>query len=288
MLLRLTVASLLLAAWPLHGQAHAPAAMPAQTPAQTPAESLAQILAQLVANAQQYSATLPSLSADEAIESEASYRGLFPDKARATAALRAIRDTPGQPLKESRQLLTVNGKAVVPEKKARLPYTLFGGFGRFQDMFFTAKHVRCYSFTLLPQPGPGGTIQIAISSPPELGGVEGCEPEREGLTGLVRVDSVTHQLVHLERTVPEDDWHRHLAPFASVDCAPTKVGEETFWLPTVVTGGSLKSAIRGQFIAHYSNYHRYTASIKLLPGATEVDESAPSPPPGPPPASTSR
>jgi hypothetical protein len=259
------------------------------SPLSAQAPQPADILNQLVANAAQYNATLPSLTADELIESEASYRGLFPDKAKATATLRAIRSAPGEPLKESRQLLTVNGKPVDPDKKVRLPYTLFGGFGRFQEMFFTPQHLRCYLFTLLPESGPGGTIQIAISSPPDLSAVEGCDPEREGLTGLVRVDPVSRQLVHLERTVPADDRHKHLAPFASVDCAPTRVGDETFWLPTTVSGGSPKTAIRSQFVAHYSNYHRYTASIKLLPGATEVaDPAVPDPASTPPPVSTPR
>jgi hypothetical protein len=61
-----------------------------------------------------------------------------------------------------------------------------------------------------------------------------------------------------------------------VDLAPAKVGDDTFWLPTVVIGRANKGAIHAQFTAHYSNYHRYAASITLLPGATEVD---PAPPP---------
>jgi len=253
--------------------------LPAQVPAPTPSVGdtqpapveLGAVLDSLVANAEQYRATLPSLTADEHISSEASFLGIFKDHAEAQATMRVIRASPGKPLQESRQIAVMNGKPVEPGKTAKLPVTLFGGFGHFQDMFFTPQHRVCFSFTLLPEPGPDGTLQIGIAGPAAIPAQPGCQQDREGLTGLARVDRATGQLVHLERTIPENVAAKgNLAPFASIDCAPTKVGDETFWLPTVVIGRVQSGKIRGQFIAHYSNYHRYTASIKLLPGATEV------------------
>jgi len=241
--------------------------------AQVPAP--AELIDQLVANAEQYRSTLPSLTADETIFSVVSYRGILPDKVHATATLRVIRSAPGEQLKESRQLLTINGKPFDPGKKSDRPFTLFGGFGGFQEMFFTPEHVRCYIFTLLPNPGRGGTIQIAISARAEMADIPTCDLDRRGLTGLVRLDPETHRIAHLERTIPEEQTeHTNLAAFASVDLAPTRVGDETFWLPITVTGRSPKRAIRGECVAHYSNYHRYTASITILPGATEVDPSS--------------
>lgn len=241
-----------------------------------------ELLNQLIANADQYRATLPSLTADETILSEASYRGMFKDKVESRGTFRAVRGAPGEPLKESREITISNGKPLEPGKQAKLPFALFGGFGRFQEMFFTPKNIHCFAFNVMPEPGPGGTIQISISVPSELEGQSDCAKSRAGLTGLVRVDAATHQLVHLERTVPDTPATRRSAPFASVDCAPTKVGDETYWLPTVVTGGSANRAIRGQFVAHYSNYHRYAASITLLPGAIEVDNPEPAEPAAPP------
>jgi len=249
-----------------------------QAPAQTPAP--AELIDQLVANAEQYRATLPSLTADETISSVVSYRGILPDKVQATATLRAIRPAPGEQIQESRQYLTINGKPFDPAKKSNPPYTLFGGFGGFQEMFFTAGHKRCFLFTLLPDQGTGGSIQIAIAARPDMAGMPGCDVTRSGLTGLIRLDPQTHHIVHLERTIPDDQTeHTNLAAFASVDLAPTRVGDDTFWLPTTVIGRSPKRAIRGECIMHYSNYHRYTASMKLLPGATEVDPPTPTPPP---------
>jgi hypothetical protein len=272
MILRLASASLLL----VLQQAAAPPGRPAPP----------ELLDQLVANAAVYGATLPSLTADETIQSEASYRGLFKDKVEAKGTFRAIRGAPGEQLSESRQLITVNGKPVDPSKPPKLPFTLFGGFGRFQEMFFTPQHIHCFAFAQLSDPGPGGAIQLAISVPAELEHKPGCVDSLHGLTGLARVDPVSHQLTHLERTIPDNGSDGHLAPFASVDCAPTKVGDETFWLPTVVIGGAPKHAIRAEFVAHYNNYHRYTASVTLLPGATEVDPATATPEPPKPPVST--
>ena len=240
--------------------------------AQTPVPS--DLLNQLIANAAQYRVTIPSLTADEFIESESSYRGLFRKKVQASGTFRAVRGAPGEPLKESRQLTTLNGRPVSPNVPVRLPVALFGGFGRFQEMFFTPEHVRCFAFTLMPEPGPGGTLQIAISAAHDLDSQPGCPSGYNGLTGLARVDRASHQLVHVERTLPNLPSNRGSASFASVDCAPTKVGEETFWLPTVVAGGTPKQFLRRKFVAHYSNYHRYVASVTLLPGAAEVDPSA--------------
>ena len=267
MLVRLAFLSVLLSVLP-----------PPQAPdSATPAPVA--MIDRLVANAEQFHATLPSLTADETISSHVAYMSMFKRSAEAQGTFRVVRKMPEGKLEESRQITILNGKAVEPGKRIRLPATLFGGFGSFQEMFFTPEHRRCFAFTLLPQPGRDGTLQIAISSIAEMEAQPGCKADRHNLTGLARVDPATGQLTHLERTVPDEIARKTvLAPFASVDCAPAKVGNDTFWLPTEVVGRILNGNLRGEFIAHYSNYHRYTASITLLPGATEVDpDAAPEP-----------
>ena len=257
--------------------------------AQTPVP--ADLLQQLIANADQYRLTIPSLTADESIESESSLHGLFRNKVQARGTFRAVRGAPGEPLKESRQLTELNGRPLFPNDQVRLPIALNGGFGRFQEMFFTPEHIRCFAFTMMSEPGPGGTLQIGISAIQDLDSQPACPRGYKGLTGLARVNAVSHQLVHVERTLPDLPLNRGGAPFASVDCAPTKVGDETFWLPTQVAGGTPKQFIRRKFVAHYSNYHRYVASVTLLPGTKEVDQTAEPgavPKPASKPASTPR
>jgi len=47
-------------------------------------------------------------------------------------------------------------------------------------------------------------------------------------------------------------------------CA-VKVGDDTFWLPTDVMAKGVVGKDRFRWASHYSDYHRYTASAKILP-----------------------
>jgi len=253
------------------------------TLAQTPAPP--ELIDHLVANAEHYRATLPSITANETIESEGSYMTVFRRRVQAKGVFRVVRE-PGGELKESRQVAEVDGKAVEPGHHLNLPWTLGGGFGRFTEMFFTPAHRPCYTYTLLPQPGPGNTQQIAIAEVPPDQRTPACIASSRGFTGLIRVDPATLQLVYVERTTTEEMALKYqLAPFASVEVASAKIGDETFWLPTVVVGTFTRGKVKGKFTAHYSDYHRYAGSITILPGITAVDapDSTPSPAPAKPP-----
>jgi hypothetical protein len=234
----------------------------------------------LVANAAFYSATLPSISATEVIESQGSYLILH-KTVRARGLMRVHRNPANGEIDESRQINEVDGKPLSPGHNPGLPWTLYGGFGKFQELFFTPAHRVCYKFTLLPEPGPAGTQQIDIAEIPAIAVTPGCT--ERGITGRAGVDPKTRQLVYLERTVPNAVAFRNrLAPYASVELAPTKIGDETYWLPAVVISTVVDGKSRAKFTAHYSDYHRYTGSITILPGVNEV-EPPPAPAKPPPP-----
>ena len=252
-----------------------------------------ELIDRLVANALHYHQTLPSITASETIDSEGSYM-IFHHRVQAKGVFRVVRNPASDELDESRQVTEVDGKPVPLGQRAGLPWTLTGGFGKFQELFFKAANRPCFTFTLLPGAGPKETgpketvpkemVQIAIAEQPEIATMPTCK--MRGVTGLARVDPVTGQVVYLERTVPvEIALKSHLAPWAMVEIAPAKIGDEIFWLPTVVVGTFVDGKIKGKFTAHYSNYHRYTGSITILPGVTAVDapDSTPAPTPAKPP-----
>jgi hypothetical protein len=256
----------------------------AQPSSGTPAP--AELIDHLVANAEVYRARLPSITANETIESEGSYMTIFRRRVEAKGIFRVIRDPASGELNEQRQVAEVDGKAVEPGQRLNLPWTLGGGFEKFPEMFFTREHRLCYTFTLLPEPGPGNTQQIAIDELPPEQRTPACVASSRGFTGLIRVDPATRQLVYIERTTTDEMAERyHLAPFASVAVAPAKIGDDTFWLPTVVIGTYTRGKVKGKFIAHYSGYHRFTGSITILPGVTAVGspDSTPAPKPVMPP-----
>jgi hypothetical protein len=265
MLSRLTLIALLSAAT-LCAQTQQPTRQPAQLKpiASQPVEDLVD---QLVANASVYRANLPSLIVDEDIVSDLTILGIYTKHAEAHATFRAIRKSDDSSLDESREITILNGKPVRPGDHPLLPVVLFGGFGRFQDMFFSPQHRPCFNFVLEP-PNLRAPLQIDITLKPTAATIPGCEHGLTGLTGIARIDPASGYLIHLERTIPADIAAKfNHATFGSVDSGPTQLGDRIFWLPIIVTGDVIenKGKQKGRFTAYYSNYHRYTATSTILP-----------------------
>jgi hypothetical protein len=245
------------------------------------AESAAdRLVDRLVENAATLHATLPSITAHEKAESHAT-RGILWQNSTTEATLRVLRDPSGGFLKQSRELTAVNGKPVVPGQRiAVVGFPLSDGLVYAQDMFFSAKLRPCYIFTLASQPTREGLLELRIAANPNISSMSNCHAGSEGLTGIVHVDPKTHQLVHAERTIPDEAAKLHQrAPFASTDYAPAKIGDKTFWLPAVTVSSFImkKPTVKVHTVAHYSDYHQYTASVTILPAASEPETSSASP-----------
>jgi hypothetical protein len=253
----------------------------AQTQAEAAKSPVDLLVDQLVENAAHYRAALPSLTAHEEIQSEAS-RLILHTSAKAEAVMRVVRDPLSGELKESRQITVLNGKPVPPDQKVQLPMLMFGGFGSFQEEFFKPSERGCFVFSLMPQRHPSDPLELRIVPGPDV--VAGCSavPKPGELEGKALVDVASHQLLHLERTIdPAFAGPRHIAPFAAVDLAPAKIGEQTFWLPTMVDGRILMGKqkgemgdLKGRFTAHYSDYHRFTATATMVSAGPAEDAPA--------------
>jgi hypothetical protein len=245
----------------------------AQNAPQVTADSLVD---QLIENAGAYRATLPSLAAHETILSHDS-RNLWLLKgahyAQAEATMRVVRKTPDGPLEESREITMLDGKPVSPDKQVILPTALNGGFWGIIGSFFGGENRYCFNFVLASHPDPNTPYKLSITLRPEAASLPHCPVKASGgMTAVALVADDTHQLIHLEWTLPADFAEKtHHWPFASVDLAPAKLDNETFWLPTAVTGrkGTGKNNI--EWIAHYSDYHRYTATSTIVPTSPEQE-----------------
>jgi hypothetical protein len=271
MLSRLTLIALLTAAT-LCAQTRQPA-----QPKPITSQPVEDLVDQLVANASVYRANLPSLIVDEDIVSNLTILGIYTKHAEAHATFRAIRKSDDSSLDESREITILNGKPVKPGDNPTLPVVLFGGFGRFQDMFFSPQHRPCFNFVLEP-PNPRAPLQIDITLKPNAATIPGCERGLTGLTGIARIDPASGYLIHLERTIPPDIAAKfNHATFGSVDSGPTQIGDRVFWLPITVTGDVIenKGKQKGRFTAYYSNYHRYTATSTILPATSTPTEPNP-------------
>jgi len=225
---------------------------------------------QLIDNAALYRATLPSLTAHEKIVSDASIL-LYRPHAEAEATVRVLRKVPGGPLVESREYTLLNGKRVAPDKHVVLPTNIYDGYDGFQGMFFSTPRHRCFNFTLAPQTAPTDSIELRITLRPDAASQPYCPSDMEGLLGIARIDPATHQLKHLEWTVPQVPEPRVQILSASTDYAPTSIGTKTFWLPIDVVQYAInsKNKAKGHFTVHYSDYHQYTATSTILPATPE-------------------
>ena len=178
--------------------------------------------------------------------------------------MRVLRAASGGALKETHEMTVLNGKAVPPQEN-KGPAQPSDAFIGVQAMFFNHSGRPCYGFSLAPQPTKDGLLELHISLSPESASLPNCMAAKgiTGLTGIARVDPTTHQLTHLERTIPNiADTN---VAFASTDYAPAKIGDKTFWLPAMTVTSSIINKAKVQTVIHYSDYHQYTATSTILP-----------------------
>ena len=88
-----------------------------------------------------------------------------------------------------------------------------------------------------------------------------------GLHRIVIADAETGRILHTERTIAADVMVKDMdVYFGAIDYAPRKLGEQTFWLPSLFYAHDDKDM--GRMYATYSNCHRYTGELKILPSAS--------------------
>jgi len=226
-----------------------------------------ELLNRVVENVRSYDQTLPSITAEEAISSEMRH-GVYTSRAEAKAVMRVFKAGDDQYLKEVRTFSTVNGK-IVPQgaRPPEMPFVMQGSFSGFADLFFSQKNFPCYVMTRLSGAAADGTVSYSISINPQA--EAHCNMKGLTLTGLVRIDPQTAHIVHMERSMPVPPaGSSHWVSLEKIDYAPAMIGDQTFWLPTVLTAEYDKG--KGHFSARYSSYHRFTASVTVVP-ATAVE-----------------
>ena len=92
--------------------------------------------------------------------------------------------------------------------------------------------------------------------------------------GIVIAEPETGRILHTERTIAPGDAELYDEPyFGGIDYAPQNFGDRTFWLPSRFYAHDADN--RGRMFAVYSNCHRYTGELKILPNMPAPDPSEP-------------
>jgi hypothetical protein len=250
---------LIVGAW-LRGSAQPPAPPAAST--QTAAANLTadRLVDELVENAARDHATLPSLSAHESIISKVDEHVVFgKNTAKAEATVHIVRKSPGGDWTEDREFTVLNGKPVAPNTRVSLPFNLENSYNDTESLFFSVQNRPCYNFALATQTGHDAPLELTITPVSGAGTLAQCQ----GYSGMARIDPATHHLTHLEYNHPAGTSYSLW--FHSIDYAATKVGDRTFWLPSLATTRVVIGKTPDEWSARYSDYHQYTASVTILP-----------------------
>jgi hypothetical protein len=243
---------------------HAPFAVTHTEPTAIPSAA-DELVDRLVRSATALHATLPSITAHEVVQTEAS-RGILTRRTQGEGTVRVLRVAGGGILEETHQMTTFNKKPLAPgDRKA--PAQPADAFSGLMDRFFSRANRPCFAFTLAPQPTQDDPLQLRISLSPDYASRPGCARGLEGLTGVALVDPATHQLTHLEQTVPAADGRG--GRFVSTDYAPASIGDKAFWLPIMTLSSDVQGKIRTYTSVYYSDYHQYAANVTILSAAAQ-------------------
>jgi hypothetical protein len=225
--------------------------------------SLDVLLDRLDAYAKQYHATLPSLPCDEQITSQAlNKKGKVTWEVKIQSTLREIRtQNPDEPFIEKREYKSVDGHRYRPGRGVETPYFAEGGFASLVG-FQRWEQRECFDYGVTPAPGAQAvrlemTLKNSFTNPT-------CARLPEGFHRIVIADPETGRVLHTERTISADAAPRDTQVyFGAIDYAPQKLGEQTFWLPSSFFAHDADNT--GRMFATYSNCHRYTGELKILP-----------------------
>lgn len=229
--------------------------------------SLDVLLDRLDAYAKQYQATLPSLSCDEQITSQAlNSKGKATWGLKTQSTLREVRTEDLYfPFVEKREFKTVDGRRPKATfKTSQMPYFVEGAFASLVG-FKGWEQRECFDY-VATSVDRSKTVRLEMTLKAKPANPS-CARLPAGFHRTVIADSETARILHTERVIaPEVAERGTEAYFGGIDYAPQKLGEQTFWLPSRFYSHDAQNT--GRMFATYSNCHRYTGELKILPGVS--------------------
>jgi hypothetical protein len=166
--------------------------------------SLDVLLDRLDAYTNQYQATLPSLSCDEQITSQAlNKKGKVTGETKIWSTLREIRTAdPYVPFVEKRELKSSDGRRPKATfRTSQLPFFVEGGFAGLVG-YKGWEQRECFDYSVTPG-GSSETIRLEMKLKDQFLNPS-CARLPEGLHRIVIADAATGRIIHTERTIAPD------------------------------------------------------------------------------------
>jgi hypothetical protein len=214
----------------------------------------------VIAYAQAYREHLPSLECDEAMVSQRVKNGKVQWEVKVKATLRELRDQnePGG-FRDDYTFKSVNGRPA--KANFRTPYFVYNVFANSLGIGENPRPA-CFDYRFATLDN-GRTLQFNIDSKRGVPDPS-CMKIPDDYHKMMLIDTASGAVRHVERRISAEFADRNLEiPDVAIDYAPQTLGEETFWLPVRFEANDLHQ--EGRMIATYSNFHRYTGVVKVLP-----------------------
>lgn len=219
-------------------------------------------LRRVIAYAQAYRKHLPSLECDETMLSQRVKNGKVKRRVKIEATLRELRDEnePGG-FRDDYTFKSVDGKRAKPNfDTAALPYFVYKAFAN--GLAIGERPLpACFSYSFATLDN-GRTLQFNIDSKPGVRDPS-CKKIPDDYHKMMLIDTASGAVRHVERRMSPKFADNNLEiPYITIDYAPQRLGEETFWLPMRFEAIDLDQ--QGRMIATYSNCHRYAVVSKIV------------------------
>jgi hypothetical protein len=242
--------------------------------AQQNALTIEDVLTRVRANVTEYKTSIPSFISDESVLSQRFDGEKLKDEMKVESSFEMVRGGSGSDLRETRIKNLVNGRAP-KNQKVTPPFSFIGGFA--DVIAFTEN--KCADYHFAEAPSIGNPIVVLVSGKlPSGNRLSTCSSQIYDLKAFI--DPQTFQVLRLEEAVQDTKMvgivghlpfvavlSNHNVMSFSVDYTPVELGGKTFWLTKTVTADlkDKNKPIRLHYEAHYTNYHRFTATVKILP-----------------------
>ena len=249
--------------------------------AQRKALTVDAVLARVRENIAEFKKSVPTFVSDESVVSQRFVDDKL-NKERTTESSFEVKPRDTGEMDESRTIRLVDGKIAKSQKlvlQKVLPFAAFNGY-TFALRFIEDK---CLAYSLGVVQGADKTILILGTPKPALADCHYLP----SFSMKAFIDPQSFQILRLEYTVQDCEVHIWregiiaITPF--VPCAIIKdkvvtgveeyaqvaLGGKTFWLPKIVTSDLKDKDDRKKpdhYEAHYTNYHLFAVSSKILPG----------------------
>lgn len=220
-------------------------------------------LRRVIAYTEAYRKKLPSLQCDETMLSQRLKNGKVRRQVKIKATLRELRDEnePGG-FRDDYTIKSVDGRPAKPNfDPGTLPYFVYRAFANGLSIGENPRPT-CFNYRFATL-DDGRTLQFNIDSKPGVPDPS-CSKIPDDYHKTMLIDTASGAVRRVERRISPQFADSNLEiPSITIDYAPQRLGEETFWLPVRFEAIDLHQ--QGGMIATYSNCHRYTVDSKILP-----------------------